>query len=315
MMIRSLCLVIALGVSIQVSQAQTALNVRVPRNPFEPNSSTSALITLVDRSSPSLVWFTEYSASKDEKGEIVSYLRCDSAMRILQLSEVERAEFEKQIRNRLEKHQQNFAKLHEFQMREQEEYAVKAGLPEHRMRYTSVPKIDAKTTKSLIEEYEKAEWKSEMELMEVLDEVVGPNKFAVLVDHWRGPHQLYAPYAAHFLGLSNEQVSEIRKVCMDAMKTEFTIRSTAKPIKDGMKQLKENLEYQKLVFRPYSLLTSSQLKKAVIHLMPNKRPTSFSQRLNELKEQSETDIRARAELEVLGELYQALANSAEANSN
>ncbi len=308
----TLSLMLPIAFSCQAGQAdgQKPINgkhssgvaLSVSQNPFGENAELQARLRLIDKSSPSLSWFTQHAVAKKD-GQYASYLIGESLIRTMGLKPEENSALELAFKLRLEKHHQNVLPLVGQRDRERDSRFSKAGYPPQLLKNLSVPEMDKEELNTLLTEYEQKEFAAEVVLLEELEEILAPRKFQQLVDYWLNQSNLYSPVARHYLQLSDEQMANIKDATYEKLRYEFELLESVKTsdIEERNKFLTSDQKWHENIFKPFAFLSLDQFRKARRTLKGWNNNPSFEQRMSDLKIKG--SISSKAELRVLGKLY------------
>ncbi len=269
-------------------------------NPFLEGASLQARVAYIDRNSPSLGWFTTHGVAKKDDG-YETFSKRESILRILALSKSESDLLDSVFQERISQHNENRHALKVPLLRERDLRLLDNGV-KPLSDYASSLEINKDALSVILQDYKKNELVAEKILVEKLGEILVPQKLKVLVEQWWSIDLLYVPLVAHYLDLTEEQVNKIELATNDAYKLEQQLLRGVASIEERKKILSSSSQRYESVYDRFSHFTPRQFRIAATGLLSTwKRSPSFSQRLDELSNPS--DMRAVAELKILGDLY------------
>lgn len=284
-------------------ERKTGVWLNVSTNPFSDKAELLAKVRFIDRSSPSLAWFTERSVALKD-GEYMSYVSSESLIRTMGLRKEEAEAINRAFKTRQEKHEENLQPLSTELQRDRESKLITKGFPSHLLKKASLAKLEESEIETYLRSYEEQELKVEAELISVLEEVLPPSKFEQLADFWLTPSNLYIPFAQYYLNLTDDQVQQIRQATFEKIRFEYELKESvsSESIDDVNAALISNPTWHENNYKPLSYLTLEQFMKVRRMLKSWKGIASFEAKLKALRETKSSA--AQAELQVLGKLYE-----------
>ena len=275
--------------------------IQIDTDAAKADSSIEARLGLIDCESILSRWFAE-TGRINEQGQTLFSNGRDVALRMMKTSSEETKDLDKLFADRKESRELNRKLLHGADLRERALKQREHGYPINATKNAELPVLRTNEINSLIARYEEAERIAELKLVDGICEVVDPLQVSLIANSWIRSDYIYAPFAAKYLELNEDQVQQMRSDSIALRKLWSSMKAEPGIHNEELFKLKVGSEeYLRARYLQFSRLSPKQFRLVALRVSQGWAGCmSFAERLKMLEVEK---INARVELDVLGDLY------------